>query len=74
MSGMKYIQYTYREGIKIDKTNDLVGSSGSQAEEYKFLALREETPKDMLDCGRYKSCFPDDKTVHLSWEWNLTIK
>lgn len=74
MSGMKYIQHTCREGIKIDKTNDLVGSSGSQAEEYKFLALREETPKGMLDCGRYKSCFPDDKTVHLSWEWNLTIK
>ncbi|XP_074048723.1 rho GDP-dissociation inhibitor 1-like isoform X2 [Macrotis lagotis] len=39
VSGMKYIQHTYRKGIETDKTD-----------------------------------YMDDKTDHLSWEWNLTIK
>uniref|UniRef100_A0A8D2F014 Rho GDP-dissociation inhibitor 1 n=1 Tax=Theropithecus gelada TaxID=9565 RepID=A0A8D2F014_THEGE len=51
VSGMKYIQHTYRKGVKIDKTDYMVGS-------YSI-----------------KSRFTDDdKTDHLSWEWNLTIK
>lgn len=74
VSGGKYNQHTYREGVKIDKTNDLVGSYGPQVEEYKFLTLMEEAPKDMLAHGSYKSCFIGDKTDHLSWEWKLTIK
>uniref|UniRef100_A0A452SW77 Rho GDP-dissociation inhibitor 1 n=1 Tax=Ursus americanus TaxID=9643 RepID=A0A452SW77_URSAM len=60
--------------VSIDKTNDLVGSYGPQVEEYKFLTLMEEAPKDMLAHGSYKSCFIGDKTDHLSWGWKLTIK
>ncbi|NP_001288172.1 rho GDP-dissociation inhibitor 1 isoform X1 [Homo sapiens] len=77
VSGMKYIQHTYRKGVKIDKTDYMVGSYGPRAEEYEFLTPVEEAPKGMLARGSYsiKSRFTDDdKTDHLSWEWNLTIK
>lgn len=61
----------------VDKTDYMVGSYGPRAEEYEFLTPMEEAPKGMLARGSYniKSRFTDDdKTDHLSWEWNLTIK
>lgn len=61
----------------VDKTDYMVGSYGPRAEEYEFLTPTEEAPKGMLARGSYniKSRFTDDdKTDHLSWEWNLTIK
>uniref|UniRef100_A0A8C4LA88 Rho GDP-dissociation inhibitor 1 n=1 Tax=Equus asinus asinus TaxID=83772 RepID=A0A8C4LA88_EQUAS len=48
VSGMKYIQHTYRKGVKIDKTDYMVGSYGPRAEEYEFLTPMEEAPKGML--------------------------
>ncbi|NXX99814.1 GDIR1 inhibitor, partial [Centropus bengalensis] len=77
VSGLKYLQHTFRKGVKIDKTEYMVGSYGPRAEEYEFLTPMEEAPKGMLARGSYnvKSKFTDDdKTDHLSWEWNLTIK
>uniref|UniRef100_A0A8D0N9H5 Rho GDP-dissociation inhibitor 1 n=2 Tax=Sus scrofa TaxID=9823 RepID=A0A8D0N9H5_PIG len=71
VSGMKYIQHTYRKGVKIDKTDYMVGSYGPRAEEYEFLTPMEEAPKGMLARGSYsiKSRFTDDdRTDHLSWE------
>lgn len=76
VSGLRYQQMTYRKGVKLDKTNYMVGSYGPRAEEYEFLTPIEEAPKGMLARGCYniKSLFTDDdKTNHLSWEWNLTI-
>uniref|UniRef100_A0A670Y7B8 Rho GDP-dissociation inhibitor 1 n=1 Tax=Pseudonaja textilis TaxID=8673 RepID=A0A670Y7B8_PSETE len=61
----------------VDKTDYMVGSYGPRAEEYEFLTPLEEAPKGILARGTYtiKSKFTDDdKTDHLSWEWNLTIK
>lgn len=63
--------------LVVDKTEYMVGSYGPRAEEYEFLTPMEEAPKGMLARGSYniKSKFTDDdKTDHLSWEWNLTIK
>ncbi|XP_062976238.1 rho GDP-dissociation inhibitor 1 isoform X3 [Elgaria multicarinata webbii] len=77
VSGLKYIQHTFRKGVKIDKTDYMVGSYGPRAEEYEFLTPMEEAPKGMLARGSYniRSKFTDDdKTDHLSWEWNLNIK
>ncbi|KAH0629413.1 hypothetical protein JD844_011471 [Phrynosoma platyrhinos] len=77
VSGLKYIQHTFRKGVKIDKTDYMVGSYGPRSEEYEFLTPMEEAPKGMLARGSYniRSKFTDDdKTDHLSWEWNLNIK
>ncbi|XP_042248397.1 rho GDP-dissociation inhibitor 1 [Thunnus albacares] len=78
VSGLKYIQQTFRKGVKVDKSDYMVGSYGPRPdEEYEFLTTMEEAPKGMLARGTYniKSKFTDDdKHDHLSWEWSLTIK
>ncbi|XP_062050860.1 rho GDP-dissociation inhibitor 2 [Lepus europaeus] len=77
VSGLKYVQHTYRTGMKVDKVTFMVGSYGPRPEEYEFLTPVEEAPKGMLARGTYhtKSFFTDDdKQDHLTWEWNLSIK
>ncbi|XP_018528330.1 rho GDP-dissociation inhibitor 1 [Lates calcarifer] len=78
VSGLKYIQQSFRKGIKVDKSEYMVGSYGPRPDqEYEFLTTMEESPKGMLARGTYdiKSKFTDDdKHDHLSWEWSLTIK
>ncbi|XP_076153833.1 rho GDP-dissociation inhibitor 1 [Alosa pseudoharengus] len=77
VSGLKYVQATYRKGVKVDKSDYMVGSYGPRATEYEFLTPLEEAPKGLIARGTYniKSKFTDDdKNDHLSWEWNLNIK
>uniref|UniRef100_A0A8C7ILE3 Rho GDP-dissociation inhibitor 1 n=1 Tax=Oncorhynchus kisutch TaxID=8019 RepID=A0A8C7ILE3_ONCKI len=77
VSGLKYVQQTHRKGVRIDKSDYMVGSYGPRPNEYDFLTPLEEAPKGMLARGTYniKSKFTDDdKHNHLSWEWNLNIK
>ncbi|XP_015234510.1 rho GDP-dissociation inhibitor 1 [Cyprinodon tularosa] len=78
VSGLKYNQQTFRKGVKVDKSDYMVGSYGPRPdEEYEFLTTMEEAPKGMLARGTYniKSKFTDDdKYDHLSWEWSLAIK
>ncbi|XP_056393029.1 rho GDP-dissociation inhibitor 2-like isoform X2 [Hyla sarda] len=77
VSGLRYIQHTFRTGIKVDKETHMVGSYGPRIEPYEFLTPLEEAPKGMFVRGTYhmKSWFTDDdKTNHLAWEWNLNIK
>ncbi|MGH0158592.1 UNVERIFIED_CONTAM: hypothetical protein FKN15_000316 [Acipenser sinensis] len=84
VSGLKYVHHTYRKGIRalcfllaVDKAVYMVGSYGPRVEEHEFMTPVEEAPKGMLVRGGYhiKSYFTDDdKTDHLSWEWNLNIK
>ncbi|CAH2291799.1 rho GDP-dissociation inhibitor 1 [Pelobates cultripes] len=76
VSGLRYQQTTCRKGVKLDKTTYMVGSYGPRLEEYEFLTPIEEAPKGLLAraCYNMKSLFTDDdKTNHLSWEWNLNI-
>ncbi|MCP6640221.1 rho GDP-dissociation inhibitor, partial [Klebsiella pneumoniae] len=56
VSGMKYIQHTYRKGVKIDKTDYMVGSYGPRAEEYEFLTPMEEAPKRHACSGATNLC------------------
>ncbi|CAB1450749.1 unnamed protein product [Pleuronectes platessa] len=77
VSGLKYVQQTYRKGMKIDKSDYMVGSYGPRPNEYDFLTTVEEAPTGLMARGNYviKSKFTDDdKHDHLSWEWNLNIK
>ncbi|XP_057699545.1 rho GDP-dissociation inhibitor 1-like [Corythoichthys intestinalis] len=77
VSGLKYVQQTYRKGMKIDKSDYMVGSYGPRPAAYDFLTTVEEAPKGVLARGNYviKSKFTDDdKHDHLNWEWNLNIK
>ncbi|XP_069511395.1 rho GDP-dissociation inhibitor 1 [Ambystoma mexicanum] len=76
VSGLKFIQQTYRKGMRVDKMTHMVGSYGPRKEKYEYVTPIEEAPKGLLARGSYniKSSFTDDdKTDHLSWEWNLHI-
>ncbi|KPP63776.1 rho GDP-dissociation inhibitor 1-like [Scleropages formosus] len=77
VSGLKYIQQTHRKGVRVDKSEYMVGSYGPRDAEYDFLTPLEEAPKGMIARGSYniKSKFTDDdKHDHLTWEWNIHIK
>ncbi|XP_058497426.1 rho GDP-dissociation inhibitor 1-like [Solea solea] len=77
VSGLKYVQHMFRKGMRIDKSDYMVGSYGPRSAEYEFLTTVEEAPKGTLARGNYniKSKFTDDdQHDHLSWEWNLNVK
>ncbi|KAM3914314.1 rho GDP-dissociation inhibitor 2 [Leptodactylus fuscus] len=77
VSGLKYVQHTYRAGVKVAKATFMVGSYGPRPEEYEFLTPIEESPKGILARGSYhnKSFFTDDDNHnHLTWEWCLSIR
>lgn len=78
VSGLKYSQQSFRKGVRVDKSDYMVGSYGPRPdEEYEFVTTVEEAPKGILARGTYniKSKFTDDdKHDHLSWEWCLSIK
>jgi len=77
VTGLKYIQQSYRAGVRVDKSNFMVGSYGPKSELQSYTTPKEEAPSGMLARGTYtvKSLFTDDdKFEHLKWEWKLEIK
>lgn len=77
VQGLKYVQQSYRAGVKVDKNTFMVGSYGPKKELQSYTTPVEEAPSGMLARGTYniKSLFTDDdKNEHLKWEWKLEIK
>ncbi|KAK2193744.1 hypothetical protein NP493_7g07002 [Ridgeia piscesae] len=77
VSGLKYIQKSYRKGLQVDKTSYMVGSYGPKMELQSFTTPVDEAPSGLISRGTYniKSLFTDDdKNEHLKWEWSLEIK
>jgi Rho GDP-dissociation inhibitor len=77
VTGLKYVQESYRVGVRVDKSNFMVGSYGPKSELQSFTTPKEEAPTGMIARGTYhiKSLFTDDdKNEHLKWEWKLEIK
>ncbi|CAI2186092.1 3970_t:CDS:2 [Funneliformis geosporum] len=79
VSGLKYLQVIKRKGIRVDKTEEMIGSYGpnpnSEPYEKKFMA--EEAPSGMIARGHYdaKSKFIDDDGItHIEWSWSFDIK
>lgn len=77
VTGLKYVQKTYRKGIQVDKMAHMVGSYAPKKEMQSYLTPLEDAPSGMLARGGYtvKSCFTDDdKNEHLKWEWAFEIR
>jgi predicted DNA-binding antitoxin AbrB/MazE fold protein len=77
VSGLKYVQKTFRKGIKVDNIKHMVGSYAPKSEMHEFVTKEDEAPSGLLARGTYtiKSLFTDDdKHEHLKWEWHLEIK
>ncbi|KAJ3305496.1 hypothetical protein HDV03_001362 [Kappamyces sp. JEL0829] len=76
VSGLKYLHVVKRSGIKVDKTEEMVGSYGPSPDLYTKKFAMEEAPSGMLARGTYKvkSRFVDDDGhCHLEWEWEMSI-
>jgi len=77
VQGLKYVQQTYKAGIRVDKNTFMVGSYGPKMELQSYTTPVEEAPSGLIARGSYtiKSLFTDDdKNEHLKWEWKLEIK
>ncbi|XP_041363676.1 rho GDP-dissociation inhibitor 1-like [Gigantopelta aegis] len=78
VQGLKYIQKTYRAGIKVDTKKLMVGSYGPKKELQSYIQPQfEEAPSGMMSRGDYKieSLFTDDDgNEYLKWVWHLAIK
>ncbi|XP_014671734.1 PREDICTED: rho GDP-dissociation inhibitor 1-like [Priapulus caudatus] len=77
VAGLKYVQGTYRKGIRVDKDSWMIGSYGPKKESQSYTTPADEAPSGMIARGSYtvKSTFiDDDKTEHLKWEWTFDIK
>jgi hypothetical protein len=77
VTGLKYLQVVKRAGVTIDKTDEMIGSYGPQAEPYTKAFQPEQAPSGMMARGHYsaKSRFmDDDKNLYLEWEWSFDIK
>ncbi|CAG8498541.1 8614_t:CDS:2 [Ambispora leptoticha] len=72
VAGLKYLQVIKRKGIRVDKTEEMIGSYGPNAEPYEKKFQVEEAPSGMLARGHYdaKSKFiDDDNFTHIEWAW-----
>ncbi|OAJ37291.1 hypothetical protein, variant 2 [Batrachochytrium dendrobatidis JEL423] len=77
VSGLKYLHVVKRGPLRVDKTEEMVGSYGPSAEPYTKKFTLEEAPSGMLARGQYtvRSRFvDDDNQAHLEWTWTFSIK
>ncbi|CDS14242.1 hypothetical protein LRAMOSA06412 [Lichtheimia ramosa] len=77
VSGLKYLQVVKRKGVRVDKTEEMIGSYGPAVEPYEKKFQLEEAPSGMLARGHYdaRSKFVDDDGVtHVEWNWSFDIK
>ncbi|KAI8140636.1 immunoglobulin E-set [Fennellomyces sp. T-0311] len=77
VSGLKYLQVVKRKGVRVDKTEEMIGSYGPAPEPYEKKFQLEEAPSGLLARGHYeaKSKFVDDDNVtHIEWAWSFDIK
>nr|CAG4636554.1 EOG090X0EJY [Eubosmina coregoni]SVE70089.1 EOG090X0EJY [Eubosmina coregoni] len=77
VTGLKYVQKTYRKGIQVDKMTHMVGSYAPKKELQSYTTPLEDAPSGLLYRGNYTvtSLFTDDdQNEHLKWEWAFEIK
>ena len=77
VTGLKYVQKTYRAGMCVDKMSHMVGSYAPKEEIQSFLTPIDEAPSGLMSRGTYtvKSVFTDDDGYeHLKWNWSFQIK
>jgi len=77
VTGLRYVQKSYRKGILVDTQKVMVGSFPPKREIQSFLCPMEHAPSGMLMRGSFnvKSLFTDDdKNEYLKWEWAIELK
>ncbi|KAH0605580.1 uncharacterized protein H6S33_004802 [Morchella sextelata] len=79
ISGLRYLQLVKRKGIKVDKSDEMMGSYGPNTAEnpfYEKIFAPEEAPSGMLYRGHYEALskfMDDDHNTHLEFSWSFNI-
>nr|XP_031864060.1 uncharacterized protein CI109_000704 [Kwoniella shandongensis]KAA5531132.1 hypothetical protein CI109_000704 [Kwoniella shandongensis] len=77
VSGLKYLQVVKRSGMKVDKTEAMLGSYGPQEKPYTKIFASEESPSGMLArSGSYVArsrIIDDDQHIWLDFEWGFKL-
>jgi hypothetical protein len=77
VAGLKFLQVVRRMGLKVDKTEEMIGSYGPSADPFEKKFQMEQAPSGMMARGVYevKSKFIDDDGItHLEFSWCFEIK
>jgi len=77
VTGLKYVQKIYRQGLRVDKITHMIGSYPPKTTLQSYTTPQEEMPSGLLARGSYSvtSLFTDDdKYEHLLWEWAFDLK
>jgi len=80
ISGLRYLQVVKRKGIRVDKSDEMMGSYGPNTQDkpiYNKTFQTEEAPKGLLTRGTYTATSrfaDDDNTTHLLFDWTFKIE
>ncbi|KAL7275656.1 rho GDP dissociation inhibitor [Rhizina undulata] len=80
ISGLRYLQLVKRKGIKVDKSDEMMGSYPPNTKKspfYEKTFAEEDAPAGMLYRGHYdvlSRFMDDDQNIHLEYNWSLEIK
>ncbi|KAK4223778.1 immunoglobulin E-set [Podospora fimiseda] len=79
LSGLHYVQAVKRKGIRVSKSDEMIGSYAPNTEQnpiYTKKFQEEVAPHGMLMRGEYavsSSFVDDDKKTHLQFDWTFEI-
>lgn len=76
ISGLRFVQSTYKGPLRTDKSVYMVGSRAPKGELQEYISEKELTPSGIMSRGKLNmksSILDDDKNVYAKWEWCLEI-
>mmetsp|Transcript_193 Transcript_193/g.224 ORF Transcript_193/g.224 Transcript_193/m.224 type:complete len:200 (-) Transcript_193:104-703(-) len=80
VAGLKFINLVYRQGVRVAKEFEMLGSFPPQSEPHTVVFPRhgwDEAPAGMVSRGKYKGkhkFVDDDGETHLEYEYAFAIK
>lgn len=77
VSGLKYTNTIWKTGLKVDRTNEMIGTFSPQHELYTHEIPEDTTPSGILARGSYSAktkFLDDDKKCYLELNYTFDIK
>ncbi|KAJ3425082.1 hypothetical protein M0812_27514 [Anaeramoeba flamelloides] len=77
VTGLLWKKFVYRKGIRVDKSNEMIGSYAPQSYPYEYLTSLETASSGMMARGQYKAksrIIDDDLNTHAEYVYSFNIK
>eukprot|EP00479_Gromia_sphaerica_P009919 TRINITY_DN4353_c0_g1_i1.p1 TRINITY_DN4353_c0_g1~~TRINITY_DN4353_c0_g1_i1.p1 ORF type:complete len:169 (-),score=29.25 TRINITY_DN4353_c0_g1_i1:59-565(-) len=77
VSGLKYVNLVYKMKMRVDKSDEMVGSYPPSNEIFTYTSLEDEAPKGLLARGSYAAkvrLLDDDEAIHLEFGYDFDIR